>query len=90
VRVARGETVSDDEDDPIDFYAESLGIIPMMLRCPMCSFRHIDDGEWTERPHRTHLCRQCAHEWRPANVYTRGVEALPVPRKSGPSRTCRS
>jgi hypothetical protein len=53
--------------------------IPMLLTCPKCGFPHIDEGEWAERHHKTHLCLKpgCGHTWRPANVPTVGVEKLP-------------
>lgn len=55
--------------------------IPMLLHCPRCDVQHIDLGEWSTRPHRTHLCDKlaggCGYEWRPAMVYTVGVAALP-------------
>ncbi len=62
--------------------------IPMILYCPECNFQHIDAPDdmhvttpqdapqWTNPPHRTHLCLRCGHEWRPANVSTTGVATL--------------
>ena len=50
--------------------------IPMILYCPECSSIHVDEGEWTTRPHKTHQCQTCWNEWRPANVPTVGVKAL--------------
>lgn len=47
--------------------------IPMVLLCPKCGAKHIDDGEWATRPHRTHLCDKCQHEWRPSPLPTVGV-----------------
>lgn len=32
-------------------------------------------GEWTNPPHRSHLCHGCGHIWRPADVPTNGVSA---------------
>lgn len=54
--------------------------IPMIHFCPnpMCARQHIDIAEWATKPHRTHRCGHCGHEWRPANVPTVGVAALPV------------
>lgn len=64
--------------------------VPMLLHCPMCHTRHIDEGEFATRPHHTHACQgfmplkpgqtklqRCGHVWRPAIVATVGVEALP-------------
>ena len=50
--------------------------VPMVLHCPKCFTQHVDQDEFATRPHRTHRCVQCAHEWRPANVYTVGVAAI--------------
>lgn len=58
--------------------------IPMILFCPECGFQHVDrasppDHEirWTNPPHRSHLCEECGHIWRPADVATVGVAELP-------------
>jgi hypothetical protein len=61
--------------------------VPMLLHCPMCGERHIDEGEFATKEHHTHACqgfvvkdgkkRRCGHVWRPAIVATVGVEALP-------------
>lgn len=32
--------------------------------------------EWTNPPHRSHLCHSCGHIWRPADVPTNGVAAV--------------
>lgn len=57
--------------------------IPMLLDCPACHIIHLDEGEWSERPHKTHQCQSCGHEWRPAHVPTVGVSVLPQPPKKG-------
>jgi protein gp37 len=41
--------------------------------CPRCGERHLDEGEWENRLHRTHQCQHCAHEWRTADFHTFGV-----------------
>lgn len=52
--------------------------IPMLLWCPMCSKRHIDEGEFaTTKVHHTHSCQNCGLTWRPAIVPTVGVQFLP-------------
>ncbi len=44
--------------------------VAAVLFCPSCGKLHLDEGEWTTRPHRTHRCVDdaagfgCAHEWR--------------------------
>lgn len=51
--------------------------IPMLLWCPMCAARHIDDGEFATKPHHTHACQSCGAVWRPAVNATVGVQFLP-------------
>lgn len=51
--------------------------VPMLLHCPMCHERHIDEHEWTTKFHHTHACQHCGFVWRPAVVNTVGVEFLP-------------
>ena len=57
--------------------AATASPIPMVLACPTCHERHVDEGEWATRPHKTHLCSRCGALFRPANVPTVGVAALP-------------
>jgi hypothetical protein len=58
--------------------------IPMILTCPQCGGRHVDEGEFAARPHHTHACQGCGMAWRPAVVHTVGVRFLPGFR-DGPS-----
>jgi predicted RNA-binding Zn-ribbon protein involved in translation (DUF1610 family) len=51
--------------------------IPMLLWCPECRGRHIDEGEFATKHHHTHACQHCGHVWRPAIVPTCGVQFLP-------------
>lgn len=51
--------------------------IPMIIYCPMCKARHIDEGEFATKAHHTHACQRCGHVWRPAIVPTVGVQFLP-------------
>lgn len=51
--------------------------IPMIICCLSCGQQHVDEGIWATKPHRTHLCKYCGLEWRPAPVYTVGVEHKP-------------
>lgn len=52
--------------------------IPMILFCPACRCQHIDAPEenWTNPPHRSHLCKFCGWVWRPADVFTTGVAEI--------------
>jgi rubredoxin len=66
----------------ISFLLEDGGLhanytIPMILHCPECGLRHIDEGEFAERAHHTHACQGCGLVWRPAKVNTHGVRFLP-------------
>lgn len=51
--------------------------VPMLLWCPECGKRHIDVGEFSKQLHHTHACQHCGMVWRPAKVFTVGVEFLP-------------
>jgi hypothetical protein len=51
--------------------------IPMLLWCPGCGERHLDEGEFATKPHHTHACQLCGLAWRPAVVDTLGVQFLP-------------
>jgi hypothetical protein len=59
--------------------------IDMVLHCPKCHAQHVDEpvmkhymgGEdWANPPHRSHLCHDCGHIWRPADVPTNGVAQI--------------
>jgi len=50
---------------------------PMLLFCPKCRAQHEDLGEFAVRPHRTHRCLFCEHEWRPFQYTTVGVASAP-------------
>ena len=51
--------------------------IPMLLWCPECGQRHIDQGEFATKAHHTHACQGCGMVWRPAVPATVGVWFLP-------------
>lgn len=51
--------------------------VPVLLICPSCYRRHIDEGDWATKPHHTHACQHCGNVWRPAIVATVGVQFLP-------------
>lgn len=51
--------------------------VPLLLWCPECGERHIDEGEQATREHRTHACQKCGMLWAPAVVPTVGVWFLP-------------
>jgi rubredoxin len=66
----------------VDFWLEQTKLaenmaIPMIMFCPQCNARHIDEGEFSEVAHHTHACQSCGFVWRPAKVNTHGVEFLP-------------
>lgn len=47
---------------------------PMILHCPKCGMKHIDEGEWASvRRHKSHLCMGCGEIWRPFDFHTVGV-----------------
>lgn len=51
--------------------------VPMLLWCPECGDRHIDEGDFADKPHHTHSCQGCGMTWRPAIGPTCGVKFLP-------------
>jgi rubredoxin len=51
--------------------------VPMILHCPECRHRHIDEGDFAHKVHHTHACQACGLVWRPAIVPTHGVQFLP-------------
>lgn len=63
---------------------EKPEIIPMLLRCPVCHMRHIDEGELAIKPHKTHACQFCGEHFRVCNEYTAGVRFLPGAKNEGP------
>ncbi len=52
-----------------------MGPINLILHCPSCGTQHVDMpcGQWTNPPHKSHLCYDCGLVWRPADVCTNGV-----------------
>lgn len=48
----------------------------LVLFCPKCGFRHVDEGEWATREHRTHLCARCGDTWRPHDFPTVGAPRI--------------
>ncbi len=56
------------------------GVINMVLHCPSCGTQHVDapdrSTDWDNPPHRSHLCHQCGLVWRPADVWTTGVQEV--------------
>lgn len=62
----------------IDSVRKSLEApVPMLLWCPECGARHVDEGEFATKIHHTHSCQHCGLTWRPAVVPTVGVQFLP-------------
>lgn len=55
--------------------------LDLLLYCPSCHLQHIDapdarTPDWTNPPHKSHLCHGCGCIWRPADVPTNGVESI--------------
>lgn len=51
--------------------------LSIVICCPECGERHIDEGEFKTKPHHTHACQNCGMVWRPAIINTVGVRFLP-------------
>lgn len=60
--------------------AEGREPLPMLLFCPACGHQHVDkpdpERDWTNPPHRSHLCATCGCVWRPADVATTGIAKI--------------
>ncbi len=69
----RGLTIIDDGSN----FGRGTAVVPLRLNCPDCGTLHIDEGEFATKPHHTHSCQVCGLTWRPAIVYTVGVQFLP-------------
>jgi hypothetical protein len=65
---------------------EVLAPIPMILFCPLCHGRHLDEGEFATKVHHTHACQICGNIFRPALVATVGVMFLPGMKNEGPGK----
>lgn len=65
--------IDKDNSDELRIQAAELGIDREGDR--RCE-RWIEEREWTNPPHRSHLCASCGCIWRPADVPTNGVEAV--------------
>jgi predicted RNA-binding Zn-ribbon protein involved in translation (DUF1610 family) len=50
--------------------------VELLLWCPQCHERHIDQGEFATKLHHTHACQSCGFVWRPAKCNTVGVKFL--------------
>jgi len=58
--------------------------IPMILCCPSCGERHIDEEAFEHVAHHTHACQGCGLVWRAAKVNTHGVRFLPGYKNESP------
>jgi hypothetical protein len=56
---------------------KTIHVIPMILFCPVCHERHLDENGFGEKPHHTHACQHCGFVWRPSVIPTVGVQFLP-------------
>lgn len=61
----------------VEAIAEASLPVPMLIKCPECGARHIDEGVWATKPHHTHSCQACGWTWRPTVEPTVGVRFLP-------------
>ncbi len=63
--------------EPVSVDWRDMTPVPMILTCPLCNARHIDEGDFATKVHRDHACQSCGLPWRPALVPTVGVQFLP-------------
>lgn len=73
----RNHALEQDLESMTKQLTEAQKPVPMLMSCPICGFRHIDEGKFAEVPHHTHACQRCGFVWRPALVWTIGVRFLP-------------
>ena len=64
-------------EEVVSKHIEETLIVPMLLWCPLCRARHIDEGEFATKSHATHSCQKCGLTWKPSKVPTVGVQFLP-------------
>lgn len=57
--------------------------IPLILDCPVCHARHVDEGVWATRPHKVHSCQSCGWLFQPSLAPTVGVQFLPGCKNGG-------
>lgn len=76
-RAAQRAGASGSEEEIEEWLKIHSGPIHMILTCPACGERHIDEGEFTEKRHHTHACQHCGMVWRPSVEHTLGVQFLP-------------
>lgn len=50
--------------------------LELIINCPECGGRHIDEGEFADKVHHTHACQHCGFVWRPSVGPTKGVQFL--------------
>lgn len=52
--------------------------IDMLLFCPTCNAQPIDapSEDWSNPPHKSHLCHICGEIWRPCDRPTNGIESI--------------
>lgn len=62
------------------FEHQLLAPIDLVLFCPRCHEQHVDapepEKEWTNPPHKSHLCHKCGMIWRPCDRPTNGVRSI--------------
>jgi hypothetical protein len=71
--------------NPKAYFAQRIAAleapIAMILHCPACHTQHLDapdarSPEWTNPPHKSHLCHACGTIWRPCDRATVGVATI--------------
>lgn len=79
-------------DAPEGFKATGQCECDVFGSCEVCTANEeayrefLRDGPWTNPPHRSHLCHECGHIWRPADVPTNGVAEIRTKGKNDSQR----
>ncbi len=70
------KTIDGNNDEIRRMMTKASEPLKLLLWCPACHARHIDEGKYATLPHRTHACQACGLVWKPSLSYTVGVAFL--------------
>lgn len=72
------ELIAEKKQLPVEGLRAPIDVlpIPLVLCSEHCKAHHMDEGEWTTKWHKTHLCATCGKEWTPYPFPTVGVASV--------------
>jgi hypothetical protein len=76
--IARFLPIRKDDAELIAMRVEQRLVIDMIIFCPRCGTQHVDEPtpEWSNPPHKSHLCLYCKWIFRVSDVPTNGVREI--------------